>query len=142
MREYEVPLVEEFKKGLIPFSNRPRNAGGLTDCFNVFPDDEGIKSHEEIISLNSATKDWGVQESLVVSTDIRDVVINIKNYVDVNNIEGAMVYIDGVLRGTTDIDGELTVTDLSVGGHSLQVSEAGYIYSADDHLLNDYFVVI
>lgn len=141
MREYEHRIEEEFKKGLKPFSNRPRNAEGLVECLNILPHDEGIKSHVSVVSMNDAGKDWGVASSLPTTTTTRDITLHISDFVDDTEVEGAMVYLDGVLEGTADVNGEVTITGVVLGGHSVKITAAGYVDSDADALFNDYIVV-
>jgi hypothetical protein len=140
MREFEVSLTEEIKKGLIPFSNRSRNLEGLSVCHNIEPFDEGMRTHEAVISLN-ANQDWGAEEALAAVVTTRTITIAIKDWVSEDDVVGAMVYIDGVLAGTADENGELTIVDIELGGHSIKITAAGYLDSDTDYLLNDYFVV-
>lgn len=141
MREYESSLTKEFLKGLIPISNRPRNAEGLFECLNIYPEGEGFVSHKTIYSLNDVDVNWGSQATLIEHATTRDYTISIKDYVSDDDLSGAMVYIDGALVGTTDVDGLLTVEGIAIGGHAIKITLAGYLDSDADALLNDYFVV-
>jgi len=141
MREYEHRLVEEIKKGLKPFSNRARNAEGLSVCFNVMPYDEGVRGHIPVVSLNDADKDWGETAELPSNTTTRDITISISDFVDGEDVDGALVYLDGSLAGTTDSNGEVSITGVTVGGHTIKVTKAGYIDSDSDAICNDFIMV-
>lgn len=141
MREYEHRLDKELIKGLKPYSNRPRNSEGLIECFNVVPYEEGVMSHTEVISPNDATKAWGATMVLPTNTTTRDITIHVTDLVSTGDVSGAMVYLDGVLEGTADANGEVTILGVSLGGHSVKITAAGYLDSDTDALFNDYIVV-
>ena len=141
MREYEHRLVEELKKGLKPFSNRARNAEGLSVCFNVLPYEEGIRSHMEVVSLNDEGTDWGAVAELPTNTTTRDITIHIGDLIDDADVDGAMVYLDSVLVGTSDASGDVAISGVTVGGHNIKVTKAGYIDSDSDALCNDFIMV-
>lgn len=141
MREYEHRLDKELIKGLKPYSNRPRNSEGLIECFNVVPYEEGVMSHAEVISPNDATKAWGAVMALPTNTTTRDITIHVTDLVSTGDVTGAMVYLDGVLEGTADVNGEVTILGVSLGGHSVKITAAGYLDSDTDALFNDYIVV-
>lgn len=42
-------------------------------------------------------------------------------------VYGAYVYLDGVLKGTTDISGKLVIADVTSGSHTLTVTKAGFV---------------
>ena len=141
MREYEHRLDKELKKGLKPFSNRPRNSEGLVECFNVVPYEEGVMSHTEVVSLNDATKNWGAAMALPTNPTTRDITIRVTDLISTDEVLGAMVYLDEVLEGTADVDGEVVITGVTLGGHSVRIVAAGYIDSDADALFNDFIVV-
>jgi hypothetical protein len=41
-------------------------------------------------------------------------------------IEGAQIFLDGILKGTTNILGSLTITGVTPGTHTVRASKAGY----------------
>ena len=141
MKEYSFVFDEGLTKGLRRFSANPTNEPTLVELFNLAPSPLGLEAHETLTSLNEDDVSWGGIGTKAPVTDTREITIAIADYVDEDTvIEGAEVYIDGELMGTTDENGELDVT-LTVGGHSLRVVAAGYVDSDEDDLLNDYFVV-
>lgn len=141
MREYDFTFDEGLTKGLRRFSANPTNAQALVELFNLAPSTLGLEAHETLTNLNEDDIEWGGLGAKAGATDTRDITIAVADYVEDDvDIEGAEVYIDEVLMGTTDENGELDVT-LTVGGHSIRVVAAGYVDSDQDDLLNDYFVV-
>jgi hypothetical protein len=140
MKEYTFTFKEGLTKGLRRFSNTPRNAQSLVELHNLAPSDLGIEPHEALISLDDTAAFGGIGAKAAI-TNTSDITIAIQDYVDSSvDIAGASVYIDDVLVGTTDANGEIDLT-LTVGGHSIKVTAAGYVDSDTDDLLNDYFVV-
>lgn len=142
MREYEHRLAAEFKKGLKPFANRSRNAEGLSVCLNQMPYEEGIKPHETVVSLNDATKDWGADIPLPGNVQTRDITIHIADLVSDGDIEGAMVYLDGELAGTSDAEGNVDIAAVALGGHNIKITAAGHIDSDLDYIYNDFIMVV
>ncbi len=141
MREYPMTLDNELLKGLTNNLFQQRGTAGLIECLNIDKEQNALAYFERATSFNDASKDWGSVTSSREFTDTRDVTINVKDFSSLQNVEGAMVYIDGVLKGTVDANGDITVIGLEVGGHSIRVEAAGYIGSAKDPLLNDVIVV-
>lgn len=141
MREYEHRLAEEFKKGLKPFANRSRNAEGLAVCFNQMPYEEGIQPHEIITSLNDATKAWGADVALPGNVVTRDITIHVADLTTTGDVSGAMVYLDGALAGTSDANGDVAITGVTLGGHTVKITEAGHLDSDLDNIFNDYIMV-
>ena len=140
MKEFSKLLSEELKQGLVPYTNRPRNVGGLRESFNLEVTDEGLACHEEVVSITE-DRDWGQEEVLTPAATTRDITIVVRDYVSEDDVEGAMIYIDGNLAGTADVNGELLIEGIAIGGHSIKITKAGYLDSDADYLLNDYFVV-
>jgi len=52
------------------------------------------------------------------------------------------VFIDTVNKGTTDADGLITITDVTVGSHAIKMTKTGYEDSDTDTLINDFIMVI
>lgn len=141
MKEYSFLFNEGLTKGLRRYSNNPINAQTLTELHNLEPSELGLEPHETLINLDASNVDWGGMGAKAAITDTSDITISIVDYVDEDvDIAGASVYIDDVLMGTTDANGEIDLT-LTVGGHTIRVTAAGYVDSDADDLLNDYFVV-
>ncbi len=69
------------------------------------------------------------------------IVINVKDFCDDSDIAGAAVYVDGAYKGQTDASGRVNVGMLAAGTHTVSVTAAGYIASANDHLRNDSFTI-
>jgi len=74
-------------------------------------------------------------------TDPRSVTLTIYDYQTDAVVDGAAVYVDGTHRGVTDAAGQITVTGLLVGSHTLKVTKTGYVDSDLDALANDSFTV-
>jgi len=141
MKEFVSSLVKELKIGLRPFSNRPRNAEGLSEAFNLEPKDEGLRAHQTVVSMNE-DRDWGEEELYTPSVETRDIILVVRNFTDLVEVEGASVYVDGVLAGIADENGEVALVDVAVGGHSIKVTATGFVNSDEDVLPNNYFTVV
>ena len=141
MREFPFTFKEGFVKGLRRFLANPINSEALVELHNLAPMVGGLEPHQVITSLDADSITWGGIGAKDAVSGTSDITIAIIDYVDEDDIEGASVYIDDVLVGVTDANGELDVTGVAVGGHSLKVTKTGYVDSDADDLLNDYFVV-
>jgi len=71
----------------------------------------------------------------------RDITINVKDYATEVAVESAMIYIDEVYAGTSDVDGNLTIDNIAIGDHNIKLTKTGYIDSDLDDLANDTFTV-
>ena len=76
------------------------------------------------------------------SSETRTITLNIKDYATDVAVSGASVIVDGSSRGTTDSEGNITITDISVGDHALKITASGYQSSDEDELANDTFTVV
>ena len=56
-------------------------------------------------------------------------------------VEGAEVYVDDILMGVTNSEGELSIDDLAIGTHALRILAPGYMDTDIDTLYNDQFQV-
>jgi len=70
-----------------------------------------------------------------------DITVIVKDYVSDVLIAEASVWVDGVYKGKTDVNGELNVGNLEAGDHTIKMSKAGYLTSDEDDLDNDDFTV-
>lgn len=140
MKGYEFPY-DGFKMGLRPFENSPRNNQYATELFNLCPAEAGIEGHEQIIDI-ATEYSWGGLGVYTPTSKTRDIVIRVTDYIDSEEISGVTVFVDNVNKGTTNASGELAVTGLSVGGHEIKLTLAGYYDSDADTLFNDYIFVI
>jgi len=141
MKEFEAVFSDGLGKGLRASSRRERNTERLTECFNVGPKDGGVELHEAFDSLNASGVAWGGMGQSLPSLGTRDVTFDVTDYVSGADLQTVSVWVDGVLKGTTDANGELDVADVELGGHTLKLTKTGYTDSDDDTLLNDYFMV-
>ena len=139
MKEFVSSLDDELLVGLRAYANRPANSAGLSELYNLEPGAEGLEAHVPIVDLGSV--DWGVAVTLTPAATTRDITLIVKDYVSEDDVDGAMVTVDGVFAGTADINGELTIIGIAIGGHSIKIAKARYLDSDADFLLNDYFVV-
>ncbi len=80
------------------------------------------------------------QEAL--SSVIRSITINVNDYITLEDLQTVSVYIDGSLQGTTDVDGNIAISYVTVGGHTLKLTKTGFIDSDLDNLYNDFIMVI
>ena len=152
MREFSSKI--KLEKGLRQFSTGIRSVEGLTECFNLAPAENGLEVHESINSLNASGVTWGGHGAGYGaaggdgpggggdSGTLRDIVINVQDYSDDSDLEDVTVYIDGVSQGTTDSDGNITINDIAVGGHTLKMTKTGYYDSDADTLYNDFIMVV
>jgi len=142
MRQAETGLDKIFRNGLRQFSNNPRNMPALVECHNLAPAEQGLEPHEEILDLGASGVSWGGKGVYVPGGITRTVTIRVSDYVDDTELSGVSVYLDEVLQGTTDSDGEIDITGVQVGGHELRLTKTSYTDSDQDNLFNDYIMVI
>ena len=141
MRAFQYIFNEGLGGGLRRFSSNPCNKQSLTECHNAMPNEDGLVPHETVISLDADDISWGGEGKLTAYSPTRSITINITDYVSAADVATASVYLDGTLQGTTDANGEINLTDVTIGTHTLKITKTGYVDSDDDTLLNDYLVV-
>jgi hypothetical protein len=138
------PLIisELLKSGLRRFKNAPKNTQGFYEFHNVMPDEGGLRLHETLTSLTDDSDGWsgaGIQE---LPTRLRTVVIHVHDFANIDTeLQTVTVYLDGVSKGTTDANGELSISDVEVGGHSIKLTKASYVDSDEDEIANDFIMV-
>lgn len=142
MKQGEVDLSRALKRGLRRFPVSPKNSEWLLECHNWAPAEDGIETHEQLVSLGADDIEWSGQGVYSATAITRTITIRVTDYVSDVELETVTVYIDNVDKGTTDANGELNVSNVSVGGHKLKLTKAGYLDSDDDDLFNDYIMVI
>jgi len=142
MRQGEVDLSPVLKRGLRRFEVSPRGSLWLLECHNLAPAEEGIEPHETVISLGASGIAWGGEGAYSSASIVRDITIRITDYVDDSELETVTVYLDGVSQGTTDANGEIDISTVTVGGHELKLTKTGYQDSDADTIFNDYIMVI
>ena len=140
MKGFDFPY-DGFKKGLRPYPTNPRNSEYATELYNLAPAELGLEAHEEIRDITLEIE-WNGQGQYTPSAITRTVTIRVIDYVDAAELQTVTVYLDSVSKGNTDVNGELTITGVTVGGHVLKLTKAGYVDSDDDNLFNDYIFVI
>jgi len=141
MKAFQFVFGEGLTKGLRRFSSNPRNNQNLVECHNAMPNEDGLVPHVVITSLDADDISWGGEGKLTAYSPTRTITINITDYVSEADVAGASVYLDGTLQGTTDANGEIDLSDVAIGTHTLKVTKTGYVDSDEDELLNDYLVV-
>ena len=141
MKGFEFPY-DGFKKGLRPYPTNPRNSQFCVELFNLAPAELGLEGHEEITDLAASDIEWNGQGHYTPSAVTRTITVRVTDYVDSSELETVSVYLDTVLKGTTDANGELSIASVSVGGHVLKLTKSGYTDSDNDTLFNDYIFVI
>lgn len=57
-------------------------------------------------------------------------------------LDGVTVYLNGVVKGTTDANGRVSLGNLLPGNYTLKMTKLGYFNSDEDGLNNDYFTVV
>ena len=141
MKEYEFTFQEGLTKGLRRHFTNPRNEQSLVECHNWRPTEAGLVTHEAVVSLNAASITWGGLGKWAAAGATRDITVHVTDYIDTTELQTVSVYIDTVLKGTTDANGDLDVDSVAVGGHTLKLTKTGYLDSDADTLLNEYIVV-
>ncbi len=79
-------------------------------------------------------------ESIPITT--RTITLNINDYISLEDLQTVAVYIDSIYKGLTDVNGDITITSITVGGHTIKMTKTGYINSDLDDLYNDFIMVI
>jgi len=141
MKAFQFRFEEGLMKGLRRHSSNARNRHSLYECHNAMPEEDGLNPHEVITSLDADDISWGGEGKLSAYSPTRTITLNILDYVDDADVVGASVYVDGTLEGTTDANGEISITDIAIGTHTIKLTKTGYVDSDEDELLNDYLVV-
>jgi hypothetical protein len=141
MKGFNFPY-DGFKKGLRPHPTNPRNSEYCTELYNLAPAELGLEGHEEIQDITIAGIDWKGQGQYTPTAITRTITVRVTDYVDDTELATVSVYLDSVLMGTTDVNGELSIADVLVGGRVLKLVKTGYVDSDDDTLYNDYIFVI
>lgn len=141
MKGFDFPY-DGFKKGLRPYTNNPRNSDFAVELFNLAPAELGLVEHEQIQDITVAGVEWNGQGQYTPTAITRTITIRVTDYVDITELETVSVYLDTVLKGTTDANGELSIASVAVGGHDLKLTKTGYTDSDADDLFNDYIFVI
>ncbi len=140
MKEFEYIFDLEMM-GLRQFRTNKVDEEALVDCFNLMPMRGGHQGHEVLLDLNGNSIAWGGLGQLTASANTTNITIKVSDYMDDTFEQTVSVYIDNVLQGTTDAQGEIDIADIAVGGHTLKLTKASYTDSDADDLLNDYIVV-
>ena len=140
MREFTLLLRDEVLGGLRREHWNPRTAKGLTECLNIEPLEEGYRVHEQITDLNDSAS-FG-DDYAPASCGTRTIILNVNDYITTDDIEGVSVWIDDTLKGTTDGNGDITITSIGIGYHTLKMTKTGYLDSDADELFNDWINVI
>jgi len=141
MKAFQYVFDEGLHKGLRRFSSNPRNKQDLVECHNAMPSEDGLNPHDVVTSLDADSISWGGEGKLAAYSPTRTITINITDYVSEADVATASVYVDGALKGTTDANGEIDISGIAIGTHTLKVTKTGYVDSDLDELLNDYLVV-
>lgn len=92
--------------------------------------------YEQFASMVTYT--FTAQES---AAETRDITIKSQDYSSGVPIAGDAVTIDGEYVGVTDASGEIAVSGIAVGSHTIAFSKSGYKDSDADSLANDTFEV-
>lgn len=141
MKEFNFKIKDTIFNGLRRFSNNQREDEMLIECHNLAPAENGLELHEYITSMNESASFGGVGEEAADSTT-RSITLNVNDFVTLVDLETVSVYLDAVLKGTTDVNGDITIADVEVGGHALYMTKTGYKDSNLDTIYNDFIMVI
>lgn len=142
MKQGTITIDKAFRNGLRRFSNNPRNAPSLVECYNLAPAEQGLEAHETITDMAATGVSWGGEGQYTPAATTRTITIRVTDYVSGAELQTVTVYIDGVDKGTTDANGELDIANVAVGGHELKLTKSGYLDSDADTLYNDHIMVI
>lgn len=142
MKQFSSTIDQALRSGLRRFSNNPRNIPGLVECHNVAPEEQGLEQHEEVTPLGNSGVTWNGMGQYSAGAVTRTITIRVTDYVSDAELQTVAVFLDTVSKGNTDANGELDIAAVSVGGHVLKLTKAGYLDSDADDLFNDYIMVI
>lgn len=81
-----------------------------------------------------------VYNDYIIVEPVKEVIVNVDDFITDGDIEGVKVLIDGVSFGLTSPAGNVTCW-LRPGVHKLRLEGPGYIDGDLDQLINDYFTV-
>jgi hypothetical protein len=140
MKGFDFPY-DGFKKGLRPYTTNPRNSAYATELYNLAPAELGLEAHEEIRDITSEIE-WNGQGQYTPTAVTRTITVRVTDYVDDTELQTVSVYLDSTLKGTTNVNGELSIADVAIGGHELKLTKTGYLDSDADTIFNDYIFVI
>ena len=141
MKEFNFKLKDTLFTGLRRFPNSPREGGEPVECHNLAPAEKGLELHEYVTSMNESAGFGGLgAESASAVT--RTITINVADFISLADLITVSVYIDEVLKGTTDANGLITIASVTVGSHAIKMTKTGYSDSDVDTLLNDFIMVI
>ena len=139
MKEFETsPII--LNKGLRRFKS-VRNSGELDGCHNLMPTDGGLRVHELIVDLDSTGTTWDGLGKLDRPMIDDTLVINVTTFISMESIGTVAVSLDGVAKGNTDSDGNISIANVTVGIHDLAMTKAGITGSASDVIYNEYIIV-
>ena len=141
MKEFNFKMEDSLFTGLRKFPYNPRRSKMLVECHNLAPAEGGLELHEYVTSMNEAA-DFNGLGAESASETIRTITLNVSDFVDLADLQTVSVYLDTVLKGTTDANGLITIADVTVGSHALKMTKAGYSDSDVDTLLNGFIMVI
>ena len=141
MKEFNFKLKDTLFAGLRKFPNNPREDKALIECHNLAPVEGGLELHEYVTSMNESTS-FGGLGSESASETTRTITINVADFVDLSDLQTVTVFIDEVNKGTTDANGLITITSVTVGSHAIKMTKTGYTDSDADTLINDFIMVI
>lgn len=95
-----------------------------------------IGIHDIIITV----ADDIVYNDYIIVEPVKEVIINVDDYITDEDIGGVKVFINGVPFGTTTPAGNVTCW-LRPGVHKIRLEGPGYIDGDEDQLINDYITV-
>ena len=75
------------------------------------------------------------------SGERRDITITVKNFATSAVLEDVSIWIGGAYKGDTNASGQLVVSNVLVGSHSIKMTKSGYLDSDLDDIANDTFTV-
>jgi len=139
MKEFETPAIS-LNQGLRRFKS-VRNSSQLEECFNLSPTENGLEVHEILTDLNADGVTWDGLGKLERPMEDDDITINVSTLIELEDVEGVTVSLDGTSEGTTDADGNITISDVTVGVHNVTLTKTDFVTGVTDDILNDYIIV-
>lgn len=144
MKEFQITLTEKMERGIRRFLTHASKAvPGILELHNIAPAEEGWELHDPIIYLSSSADFNGATEIPMVD-ELRSITLSVRDYVaSTNYASGASVYLDGSLVGTSDASGEIALSNVTAGKHSIKIVATGtYLNSDTDDVAYDVIWVL
>ena len=101
-----------------------------------------VSATTEGTQLFVLTTDKGTKYGSITRADIRkEVILRVEDIYTGQALSNAAVYLDGIYKGLTDVNGYINLGKLSKGSYKLKVLKAGYKPNDADNIQNEVLVV-